>query len=114
MVPGLNRSELCYDTKHTSKHLPGTPESAKLIAKEGAAHVFIDEATLRRVEEDIYTRGDFTGSVRGADRYGLHYEEPIGYRINAAGDAIPLNYGEMKVDSASGKYHVILRTGASK
>ena len=113
-LPGLDRSDLYYDSKHLSKHLPGTPQSAKLIAKEGAAHVFLDEATLRRVEEDIFTRGEFTGAVRGADRYGLHYEEPIGYRINAAGDTVALHYGEMKVDSATGKYHVIPRTGASK
>ncbi len=112
--PAVNRDGLSYDTKHLAKHLPDTPQSAKLIKKEGAAHVFTDEATLRRVEEDLLTRGEPTGSVRGADRYGLRYDEPIGYRVDAAGNKLPLHYGEMKLDTATGKYHVIPRTGASK
>jgi len=105
---------LSYDTKHLQKHLPDTPEAAKLIKKEGAAHVFNDEATLRRVEAEILARGANTGAVRGAERYGLRFDEPIGYRIDAAGKKIPLHYGELKLDPATGKYHVIPRTGPSK
>jgi hypothetical protein len=111
----LKRQQLqnsTLDSKHVSKHLPDTPQSKKLIQKEGAAHVFNDEATMRKVAEVIKERGEFTGHVRGADRWGFRFDEPIGYRIDKAGNRIPLHYGEMKV--TGDKYHVIPRTGSSQ
>jgi hypothetical protein len=105
------RQGLRYDPKHLNKHLPDTAESAKLIQKEGSAHVFNDEATLRHVEQAILERGEATGSARGWERFGLRFDEPIGYRIDAQGNKIPLYYGELKLDPKTGKYHVTPRTG---
>ncbi len=95
--------------KHLNKHLPGTAESAKLIQKEGAAHVFTDKATLTQVEAAILERGQATVSVRGTERFGLRFEDPIGYRISRDGNRIPLNYGELTLKH-DGRYHLIPRT----
>ncbi|MBL4674567.1 MAG: hypothetical protein JKX81_20060 [Arenicella sp.] len=106
---GLSQNGLAFQLKHLNKHLPNTAQSQKLIRKEGAAHVFTDKATLSRVEQAIFQRGQHTGNIRGADRYGLRFDNPIGYRISADGSRIPLHYGEIKV--SKGFYHVIPRTG---
>ncbi len=45
---------------------------------------------------------------------GLRFNQPIGYRIDASGNKIPLHYGELKLDPATCRYHVIPRTGPSK
>jgi hypothetical protein len=95
--------------KHLNKHLPGTTESAKLIQKEGAAHVFTDKATLSQVEAAILERGQSTGAVRGTERFGLRFEDPIGYRISRDGNRIPLHYGELTL-KPDGRYHLIPRT----
>jgi hypothetical protein len=99
--------------KHLNKRLPGTKESAKLIQKEGAAHVFTDKASLSQAEAAILERGQLTGSVRGTERYGLLFEEPIGYRISQDGSRIPLNYAELKL-GPDGRYHIIPRTGPAR
>lgn len=91
---------------------PDTPQSKKLI-EEGAAHVFKDEATLRQVEKAILEGGESTGTVRGWERHGLRFEEPIGFRVDAAGNKMPLHYGEIKLNTATGKYHVVPRSGPS-
>jgi hypothetical protein len=106
------RRKVTQDENHVDKHLPDTPQSKKLIRKEGAAHVFKDRATMDHVADEIIKRGEFTGEVRGAKRYGLRFDEPIGYRVGADGSKIPLYYGEMKV--VGDQYHVIPRTGPSK
>lgn len=105
---GLSQDELAYQLKHRNKHLPGTAQANKLIRKEGAAHVFIDKATLSQVEKAIFERGQYNGNIRGADRYGVMFDKPIGYRISADGSKVPLHYGEMKVKD--GLYHIIPRT----
>jgi hypothetical protein len=109
----MGREGLAYDLKHLNKHLPDTPESLKLIRKEGSAHVFNDKATLSQVEQAILERGESLGTVRGWERYGLRFDDPIGFRIDARGNRVPLHYGEMKLDPKTGTYHVIPRTGPS-
>jgi RHS repeat-associated protein len=102
-----------YEFRHIAKHIEGTAASIRLIAREGAAHVFSDKATLAAVENAIFKgQGIFTGVVRGTQRFGLWFDRPIGARIAADGTRIPLFYGEAKV-SANGLYHVIPRTGPS-
>src|SRR5262245_25877219 len=93
------------DLKHIAKHLLGTSQSHRLVAKEGSAHVFLSEEVMHRVIIAIMEQGQQTGVVRGHERWGLPFEEPIGYRIDAEGNRIPLHYAELK---ASGeRYHVI-------
>ncbi|MEX0272165.1 hypothetical protein AB3R30_23865 [Leptolyngbyaceae cyanobacterium UHCC 1019] len=75
----------------------------KLLQREGSVHVFNDQATLARVAEAIVQNGEFTGTIRGHDRYGLYFDEAIGYRLDVDGDRTPLYYGEMKVQGD--KYH---------
>lgn len=93
--------------------MPGTKASQRLIRKEGAAHVFTNKATLSKVESAIFERGEFTGKVRGTERYGLRFDKPIGYRVTAEGSKLPLHYGELKLNE-NGLYHVIPRTGPSR
>ena len=57
--------------------------------------MFNDEITLQRVAQAIIESGEFTGTIRGHDRYGLFFQEPIGYRIDADDNRIPLRYGEI-------------------
>jgi len=109
---GLSKNGLAYQLKHLNKHLPNTPESEKLINKKGDAHVFNDKSTLSRLEEAIFKRGKYTGNIRGWERYGVMFDEPIGYRISSDGKKIPLHYGEMKIKD--GFYHVIPRIGLGK
>lgn len=104
--------ELTLDTKHVGKHLPDTPQSSQLLKCEGSsAHLFNDEATMVMVAQAIMAHGEFTGVVRGHERYGLYFDEPIGYRLSINGSKIPLSYAEMKVKG--NKYHVIPRTKPS-
>jgi hypothetical protein len=104
--------ELILDTKHVAKHLPDTPHSSQLLQKEGNAHVFNDEATIFIVTQAIIEKGEFMGFIRGHERYGLYFDEPIGYRVSVDGSKIPLHYAEMKVKG--NKYHVIPRTKPSR
>jgi hypothetical protein len=101
-----------YELGHIAKHLEGTAQASRLIRREGAAHVFTDRAIFEAVENAIFEGGQFTGVVRGYERFGLMFESPIGVRIAANGSRIPLFYGEAKV-GADGLYHVFPRTGPS-
>jgi RHS repeat-associated protein len=101
-----------YELKHVPKHLEGTTQANRLIRREGAAHVFTDRATLAAAENAIFEGGQFTGVVRGTQRFGLMFKNPIGARIAADGSRIPLFYGEAKV-GADGLYHIFPRTGPS-
>lgn len=103
--------ELTLDTRHVAKHLPDTPQSSQLLKSEGSAHLFNDEATMVMITQAIMIQGEFTGVVRGHERYGLYFDEPIGYRLSINGSRIPLSYAEMKVKG--NKYHVIPRTKPS-
>ena len=106
---GVPIDGLAFELKHLDKHLQGSSAANRLIRKEGAAHVFENKGALAAAERAIMERGQFTGSVRGWDRYGLQFESPIGFRIGADGSRTPLRYGEIKV--REGMYHVIPRTG---
>jgi hypothetical protein len=102
------------DASHNQKHLPGTSASDRLIRKEGSAHVFNNEATLCSAERMVLAKGQYLGESRGWVRYGLRLKDPVGYRIDAAGNKVPLNYVELKIDPRSGAYHVVPRTGPSR
>lgn len=107
-MSGINR-EIVLDPRHIPKHLPGTRQMQRLLNRGRAAHIFNDEATLNQVAQAIIEKGEFTGNIRGYDRYGVFFPEPIGYRISPEGDRTPLYYGEVKID-ANNQYHVIPRT----
>ncbi|WP_442944968.1 DUF6972 family protein [Nostoc sp.] len=51
--------------------------------------------------------------IRGYDRYGMFFNEPVGYRISPDGSRILLYYGEIKIN-ADNQYHVIPRTRPSE
>lgn len=57
--------------------------------------------------------GEYTGSVRNYERYGLFFTEAIGDRISPDGSRTPLFYGEVKID-ANNRYHTIPRTRPSE
>lgn len=108
-MSGINR-QIFLDERHLAKHLPNTPQVTRLLRRGRSAHVFNDEATMMRVTETIIGRGDFTGVIRGYERYGLFFADSIGYRISPDDSSdTPLFYGEVKID-AKGKYHTIPRT----
>lgn len=90
--PGIVRA-----SRFISRHLPQGRDVQKLLRQGKAAHVFLDEATMNRVESDLLVRGEFMATVRGHDRYGIGYQEPIGYRITPDGKKQLLYYAELKV-----------------
>jgi hypothetical protein len=113
IISELKNYDLSHETKHLNKHLPDTPQSDKLLRKGENAHVFNDKETLSRVEAEILKNGQYTDTVRGTERYGLRFNEPIGYQIRPDGSKLPLSYGELKLNSETGGYHIIPRTGPS-
>lgn len=112
-MTGIDR-EIILDSRHIAKHLPDTPQVQRLLNRGRSAHVFNDEATITSVAQAIIEKGEFTGNMRGYDRYGLYFTEAIGYRIDPDDNSrIPLFYGEVKID-AENRYHVIPRTQPSR
>jgi hypothetical protein len=112
-MSGIDR-EIFLDFRHIAKHLPDTPQVQRLLRRGRAAHVFNNEVTMERVAQTIIERGEFTGNIRGYERYGLFFAEAIGYRMNPEdGLSTPLFYGEVKID-AENRYHVIPRTRPSE
>jgi RHS repeat-associated protein len=110
-IRGIAGEAVAYERKHLLKHIAGTAEAAKEIrGKQKAAHVFNDLATLSRVEAEILSRGIHTGTSPDYARFGLYFDEAIGYRIGRDGSKTPLHYAEMKI-SPDGLYHIIPRTG---
>jgi len=95
-MTGINH-ELSLDTKHVAKHLPNTPQMQKLLQQEGNVHVFNDRATMESVAQAIIANGEFIGVIRGHERYGLYFPDPIGYRLDNNNSRIPLYYGEIKI-----------------
>lgn len=112
IMSGIDR-EIFLDPKHSPKHLPNTPQSQRLLLKGRSIHVFNDENTMLRVSQAIIERGEYTGSIRNYERYGLFFAEAIGYRISPDSSRIPLFYGEVKID-ANNRYHTIPRTRPSE
>jgi hypothetical protein len=84
----------------------------RLAASRSSAHVFNDLSTLSRVESEIFSRGSYTGTVRGFERYGLRFDKPIGTRFARDGSAKALDYGELKLKD--GLYHLNPRTEPSQ
>jgi len=112
-MSGIDR-EIILDLRHIAKHLPETPQVQRLLRRGRSAHVFNNAVTMERVAQAIIERGEFTGVIRGYERYGLFFAESIGYRINPGdGLSTPLFYGEVKID-AENRYHVIPRTRSSQ
>lgn len=112
IMSGISR-EIFLDPKHIPKHLPNTPQSQRLLLRGRAIHVFNDEDTMLQVAQAIIERGEYTGSVRNYECYGLFFAEAIGYRISPDGSRTPLFYGEVKID-ANNRYHTIPRTRPSE
>jgi hypothetical protein len=105
-MSGINH-DLELDIKHIAKHLPDTPQMQRLLQQEGSAHVFNTVETMQIVAQAIIDRGEFIDIIRGHERYGLYFPEPIGYRISVDGRKLPLYYGEIKIKGD--RYHVIPR-----
>ena len=110
-MSGINRP-ITLDSKHIAKHLPDTPQMRRLLNKGRAAHVFNNEATMNQVAQAIED-GEFTGKIRGYDRYGMFFVESIGYRVDPDGSHLSLYYGEIKVD-AENRYHATPRSRFSQ
>jgi RHS repeat-associated protein len=98
---------------YLDKHIAGTNKANSVLRSKGSNHVFTDRETLSYVEQEILKRGQHTGRAKGTERYGLYFDQPIGYRIDSKGRQIPLRYGELKIRD-DGLYHVIPRTSPSK
>ncbi|MBW4559042.1 MAG: hypothetical protein KME59_24600 [Trichormus sp. ATA11-4-KO1] len=107
----INR-QIMLDIRQVAKHIAGTPQMQRLLKRGLAAHVFNDETTMNQVAQAI-ENGQFTGIIRGYERYGMFFNEPIGYRISPDGSHILLYYGEIKIN-ADNQYHVIPRTRPSE
>ncbi|WP_442922322.1 DUF6972 family protein [Microcoleus sp. ARI1-B5] len=62
----------------------------KLLQQEGSVHKFNDRATMESVAQAIIANGEFIGVIRGHERYGLYFPDPIGYRLDSNNSRIPL------------------------
>jgi hypothetical protein len=93
-MSGINL-RITLDSRHIAKHLPDTPQMRRLLNKGRAAHVFNDEDSLNQVAQAIIENGEFTGMIRGYDRYGMFFIESIGYRVDPDGSRLLLYYGEI-------------------
>ncbi|ACC84270.1 DUF6972 family protein [Nostoc punctiforme] len=111
-MSGINR-QITLDVRQVAKHIADTPQSQRLLKRGLAAHVFNDEPTMNIVTQAIIANGQFTGMIRGYNRYGMFFNEPIGYRISPDGSRTLLYYGEIKIN-ADDQYHVIPRTRPSE
>lgn len=112
-MSGINR-QITLDVRHIAKHLSETPPMQRLLKKGIAAHVFNDENTMNQVAQSIIEAGDFIiGIIREYERYGMFFNQLIGYRISPDSSRIPLYYGEVKIN-ADNQYHVIPRTRPSE
>jgi hypothetical protein len=102
-------------------HPPSQPAHLKYIGdrvkkERGDRTTTSPHQVFRRaivVRKSIIERGDYTGSARGYDRYGLLFTTAIVLRISPDGSTIPLFYGEVKID-ADNRYHPIPRTRPSE
>ena len=113
-MSGINR-QLILDSRSRliNKHLPNTPQVARLLRKEGKAYVFNDQQTMNRVIQAIIERGERTDIKDESDnyeRYGLYFTEAIGYILKQDGSRLPLYYAEIKIIKGTNTYHVIPRT----
>lgn len=113
-MSGINR-QLIPDPRPSliNKHLPNTPQVARLLRKEGKAYVFNDQQTMNRVIQAIIERGERTDIKDENDnyeRYGLYFTEPIGYLLKKDDSQILLYYAEIKIIKGTNTYHVIPRT----
>ena len=111
-MSGINR-QITLDSRHVAKHLLDTPQMKRLLNKGRAAHVFNNEATMNQVAQAIIENGEFTGTIRGYDRYGMFFVESIGYRVDPDGSHLSLYYGEIKID-AENRYHATPRSRFSQ
>ncbi len=111
-MSGINR-QITLDSRHVAKHLLDTPQMRRLLNKGRAAHVFNNEATMNQVAQAIIENGEFTGTIRGYDRYGMFFVESIGYRVDPDGSHLSLYYGEIKID-AENRYHATPRSRFSQ
>lgn len=111
-MTGIKREIFLY-SRYLPKHLPDTPQVRRLLRQGRAVHVFNDEETMFRVAQAIIDRGEYTGNIRGYERYGLFFSEQIGFRIAANGLIVSLFYGEVKID-ANNRYHPVPRTRLSE
>src|SRR5438874_130939 len=100
--------EAILDERFVNRHLPGTAQVEALLRRGDAAHVFTDRTTMDRVAQEIISHGEYLGSARGFERWGLQFEESVGYRIAPDGARTALYYGEIKMQG--GRYHVVPRT----
>ena len=98
--------------RHIQRHLPNTPQMLKLLKEDGKAHVFNDRQTLLEITEALFEDGQFIGIIRGHERYGMYFDQAVGYRIDLEGNRSPLYFAEMKI--IKGEYHVIPRAKPSK
>ncbi|MBD2250238.1 DUF6972 family protein [Nostoc parmelioides] len=111
-MKGIER-QIILDVRQVAKHIADTPQMQRLLKRGLASHVFDDETTMNRVAQAIIENGEFTGIIRSYERYGMFFNERIGYRISPDGSRIPLYYGEIKIN-ADNQYHVIPRTRPSE
>ena len=98
--------------KHIQKNLTDTPQMLKQLKEDGKAHIFNDKSTLFEVTQALFESGQFIGTVRGHERYGMYFNQAIGYRIDLKGNRLLLYFAEMKI--IKGEYHVIPRTKPSQ
>jgi RHS repeat-associated protein len=111
---GVSMEGKAYELGLLSRHLPGTAAATRAVAKDQlGAFVFKDLSTLSRVEAQIFARGEYTGTVRQWERFGVRFDEQIGTQIRKDGTTTALHYGEMKIRS-NGLYHIAPRTGPAK
>src|SRR5688500_1370124 len=96
----MGRSALEFRLQY--KHLRGMAASVTALRRDGVSLLFNDLATYMRVETALFQKGRLTEITyqgqRQWARFGMWFDDSIGYRVDAPGQRTPLNYGEIKLD----------------
>jgi len=97
----------------TSRHTIDGAQVVRDLKRGREAHIFNDGADLDQLERLVLTQGIAKGNIRGFDRFVYVSDTPIGRRIQAGRDDIPLYVIELKgkmLDNGKWVYHIVPRT----
>ncbi len=104
------------DALTRDKHTRSGKQAVKALSKGMEVHVFDDDLDLEVLEVRVWNEGTYLGKVgiahrREFERFVWQSPVPIGRRIQAGTDDLPLTWAEIKgkMDNGAWRYHLTPR-----